>query len=99
MVDVMRLNDAIKNSYDDWVLNAPPGWFKDDFFEKSRPMVITCKFGQDQPICIPGQENVERERWESERDYRLMRYVTVSVASHHTFVFSFYGRGWSLIYF
>lgn len=84
MVDVKRLDIALRDSYDDWVMQAPPGWFEDQFFFDSSPMVITCKYGQDQPICIPGQEALERDRWEFERDYTQMRYVTVGLATHVT---------------
>lgn len=84
MVDVQRLDVALRDSYDHWVSQAPPGWFVDEFFRNSSPMIVTCKYGQDQPICIPGQRHLERDRWESERDYTKMRYVTISLASHIT---------------
>lgn len=86
MEDVRLLDVTFRDSYDDWVARAPHGWFLDQFFYDSSPMVITCKYGQDQPICIPGQEAAERDRWECERDYAQMRYVTVSIASHVTWV-------------
>lgn len=82
MVDVQRLNDTIRDTYGDWLNAAAPGYFKDDFFLESRPMVITCCFGQDQPICLPGQRDVESMRWMKERAYDKMRFMSFSLASH-----------------
>lgn len=80
--DVRKLHTAIVDHYATWVEGAPRGWFKDTFFKDSRPMVISCLFGQDQPICITGERNRERNIWKTERDYTLMKYVTVALATN-----------------
>jgi len=79
---VRDLNKEIKTSYKDWVSNAPHGWFKDSFFREHYPIAIPCLYGQDQPICTPGNEQLEERNWEKERDYLKMRYVNMAIATH-----------------
>lgn len=84
--DVQSLHTAVVEQYIEWVEHAPNGWFKDTFFADSRPMFITCLFGQDQPICLANEHNMERNIWKSERDYTKMKYVSVALATNIRFV-------------
>lgn len=85
MIDVQKLQEIVMDVYQRWCngVDVPSNFFQDEFFSESKPMIITCAYGQNQPICLPGQEIAERERWKKERRYSDMRYVSLAIASNH----------------
>jgi hypothetical protein len=78
-----RLDDSIQNLYNQWILDAPAGYFDDDFFTSRVPVAITSRFGQNQQLARNREEELqERTNWRQERDYSRIRYITLAVASH-----------------
>jgi hypothetical protein len=76
------MHDLMEEVYDDWVAQAPPHFFPNDFFRESTPLIITCLYGQDQPICGPTTFDLEKRMWSEERDYKAIKYFSFALASH-----------------
>ena len=72
----------MKNQWSHFVDASPQSWKDDVFFRDHAPITVTCRYGQNQPICKPGEENVEMEAFKNERLYRRVRFVTFALATH-----------------
>jgi hypothetical protein len=66
----------------DWVEGAPSEWKKDGFLNENAPIAVTCRFGQDQPICASENRIAESLSWFKERCYDKIRFVSVGLATH-----------------
>jgi hypothetical protein len=86
--EVRSVHDVMGEVYDRWVAKAPRGWFKNNFFRDSRPIIISCVYGQNQPICPADVDSyrVERRAWREERDYSKIKYLSLAIASHTRFM-------------
>jgi hypothetical protein len=80
--EVRRLHHVMEKGYRRWVEGAPRGFFKSEFFNESTPILISCMYGQNQPICNPVSAELERRMWFEERDYNQIRYFSFAIASH-----------------
>jgi hypothetical protein len=46
------------------------------------PIIVTSRYGQNQPICEEDYRNDELASWQRERYWSNIRYVTVAIATH-----------------
>jgi hypothetical protein len=88
--EIRQLNDIMEDTYDEWVANAPSGFFKNSFFRDSKPIIISCVVGQNQPICSPDIDSIrlEKRMWAEDRDYSKIKYFSLAIASHTKSVMS-----------
>lgn len=86
--DVMLLDRMMAIQYDDFVANAPPYWLSDGWLQQHIPISVACRYGQNQPIAStdPHALRVEARNWHYERDYAHIRYLSVAVATHISYV-------------
>lgn len=75
--------------YDDFVANAPPSWLKDGWLQQHIPISVACRYGQNQPIASTDRHalRVEARNWNLERDYTNIRYMSMAIATHISYVF------------
>ncbi len=77
------LHRRIGNSYDVWLAAAPDSYKNDGFFPGRRPVAITSRYGQNQPIgCSENDQDVEDKNWDDARCWADISHVTVAVATH-----------------
>lgn len=76
-----QLNKNIISIYDGFVQDAPFDWTKDGFYKNHVPTSITSRFGQDQRICQEGTMEAEAQKWDEERDYAHIRYISFALAT------------------
>jgi hypothetical protein len=71
------------HSYEDWVANAPESYTSDGFFTGRRPVAITSRYGQNQPIGQSDDDHeIEDRNWEEARRWGEISHVTIAVATH-----------------
>ena len=84
--ELKTLDGLMVRGYDDWVEEAPRSWKADGFLEKSSPVVVTSRFGQDARIGLRGSEERESESWRLERDYSKVAFLTIAIATSIQYV-------------
>jgi hypothetical protein len=66
-----------------WVRLAPPSYKDDGFLNHRTPIIITSRYGQNQELGSDEEDGaVDAENWEVDRDYGLIRYISVAIATH-----------------
>jgi hypothetical protein len=81
IADIRQFNTLLIQGWLPFVSEAPDEWKEDGFIEEHVPIGVTSRFGQNQPICLPNEELNEANIWEAERDYRKVKYVSLSLAT------------------
>ncbi|CCM06664.1 uncharacterized protein FIBRA_08949 [Fibroporia radiculosa] len=83
-LNVQQLKQISKlfKTWGDWVAAAPNHYRQDPFFRTHSPISVTCRYGQNQPICVPRQSAYEASIWDRERDYSKIRFVSMAIATH-----------------
>jgi hypothetical protein len=77
-----KLHQVIRGGFEEWVLEAPES-YKDDFLMDRTPIVITSRYGQNQSIGVQEEDvGIDECNWDLERDFELIRYITVAIATH-----------------
>ncbi|KAM6489215.1 hypothetical protein JOM56_015385 [Amanita muscaria] len=80
---LQRLDDTIRDEYQNWVDEAPLFYLEDDFLTSRVPVAITSRFGQNQQLA---ESRADRDQevlnWAQDRDYKRIRYLTIALASH-----------------
>ena len=80
---VKRLNTQIKQSYQNWISDAPEEYLSDMWFRSRIPVAVTSRYGQNQPIGLETMNDDEESyTWDTLRDWSRLKYVTVAVATH-----------------
>ena len=80
--EVKKLDEVMREEWQNFVDAAPPSWKEDGFIVDHVPIAVTCRYGQNQPICKPGEERDEARAFRNERMYGRVRFVTVALATH-----------------
>ena len=86
--DVEALHQAIDEDWEDWVSRAVEsdnqGWNNNRFLLENVPITIAVRYGQNQKICHGNEMNLEQEamHWHRIHDYRHMRQITFTLATH-----------------
>jgi hypothetical protein len=69
--------------YKTWISNAPEEYRYDGWFSGRKPIAITSRYGQNQPIGLETEiEEEESNNWDTQRDWSKLKYVTVAIATH-----------------
>ena len=77
------LDNAIVESYENWIEEAPVSYKQDNFFPARRPVAVTSRFGQNQQLADTEPLRVEeRSNWARECDYTRIRFITIALATH-----------------
>lgn len=76
--------------YDNFVANAPASWLEDGWLQQHMPVSVACRYGQNQPIASTDRHalRVEARNWKLERDYANIRYLSMAIATHISYVLS-----------
>ncbi|KAH7905349.1 hypothetical protein BJ138DRAFT_1118552 [Hygrophoropsis aurantiaca] len=82
--DTKKLHDSLMEGYDDWVAAAPASWKRDGFLTKNVPIIISCRYGQNQAIAVDGEEVIERNHWDRSQNYQCIHTMYIALASHLT---------------
>lgn len=70
-----------------WRDDAPPEYQTDTFLKDRVPIIVTSRYGQNQDIGTSDEEVIEdNDSWSRERDFSALRYVTIAIATHISFV-------------
>jgi hypothetical protein len=78
LIDVTRLHDQMQN-YEDWVAAAPDQYTNDNFLTANLPILVTSRYGQNQPL---GTNDEETASWFKRfRKFQNIRYVSVALAT------------------
>jgi hypothetical protein len=81
------LNRIFKNSWEEWVENAPDEWKDDDWITTRVPISVAMRYGQNQPVEISGRGvDDARRAWETDRQFGRLRYMSFAIASHLSYV-------------
>jgi hypothetical protein len=81
--EMKMLHERLTTSYDNWIANAPESYKKDGFFTSRRPVGITSRFGQNQPLGASVQNAVVEDRnWDDDRPWHKLSHVTAALATH-----------------
>ena len=75
------MDKEIVSGYSEWVEKAPAHWTADGFLKNHSPIVITSRYGQNAAIAIPGQEEVEADIWDMDRDFSKVAFLTFALAT------------------
>jgi hypothetical protein len=79
--EIAALDRLVVDGYDEWVDGAPDHWKSDRFLLDRSPIVITSRYGQNARIAVRGNEELEAEAWDLERDYSKIAFLTVAIAT------------------
>lgn len=78
-----RIDAFVKEKYDGWVNDAPAAWKKCRFLEENKLCLVSCLYGQNQPIMVQNGRYLDEEArsWSRMRDFSKMRSLTVAIAT------------------
>jgi len=79
---VKELHLGMRNRYEEWLAAAPDTYKEDGFFQGRRPVAVTSRYGQNQPIGSGNDAETEDRNWEHDRLWSEISHVTVAVATH-----------------
>ncbi|KAI5993850.1 hypothetical protein EDC04DRAFT_2910694 [Pisolithus marmoratus] len=88
----LRLNDMkafhghFINSWAEWVRKAPASWKQDGFLVENMPVGVCLQYGQNQPIMVSQALEEERTNWSRDRDFRYIRQISFSLATHISYL-------------
>ena len=86
LFDFRRFHTSFVEHWSHWVQRAPASWKQDGFLTQNSLVGITLRYGQNQPMMVPRSEAVESINWGNDRDYRHIRQLTFSLATHIRYV-------------
>ncbi|KAF8054494.1 hypothetical protein FPV67DRAFT_1682577 [Lyophyllum atratum] len=79
MAQVKQFHELIQSNYVDYFDEAPTSWKKDSFFRKHRPISITARYGQNQPMELNNPE--VGTNWNKDRDFSKIRSISFAIAT------------------
>ncbi|KAI6038204.1 hypothetical protein EDC04DRAFT_2896712 [Pisolithus marmoratus] len=88
----LRLNDMkafhrhFINSWAEWVRKAPASWKQDGFLVENMPVGVCLQYGQNQPIMVSQAVEEERTNWSRDRNFRYIRQISFSLATHISYL-------------
>lgn len=78
-----KMDEAIKEWYPLWVQNAPEQYKTDNFLLNRIPVAVTSLYGQNQPLPVSQEDDVEESaNWSRSRNFNRIRYISFSLATH-----------------
>ncbi|KAI1784754.1 hypothetical protein LXA43DRAFT_1167648 [Ganoderma leucocontextum] len=80
---VISLNEAIKNRYDEWWQGAPEE-YKLDELEGTVPLAIRVRYGQNQVISSDGLREEDAQHWDRLFDVSKMLRLHMAIAKHYS---------------
>ncbi|KAF8422582.1 hypothetical protein L210DRAFT_931249 [Boletus edulis BED1] len=80
------LDDKTRTLWNRWVRRVPDSWKVDGFITSNIPIFVTMVYGQNQEICShPDHADDERDVYNMDHDYSVIRQFTFSTASLHRY--------------
>ena len=83
--NMVRFNDIFIEQWEQWLQDSP--WKTDSFLVSRTPVAVTIRYGQNIPVCIsedPERLAEEASRWDDQRIWIKLRFVTFALATHIT---------------
>src|SRR5947199_310923 len=80
--DLIALNEAITNTWDTFVKDAPPSWKSDGWLESRRPLGVIAAYGQNLPIRTGDDASLDEAHWTASRDFSKARFLSTALATH-----------------
>ncbi|KAI6009799.1 hypothetical protein EDC04DRAFT_2610529 [Pisolithus marmoratus] len=94
LTDLWCLHQGFLNHWHPWVAAAPQSWKVDGFLTQNAPVSITLRYGQNQPLLLGRNADLERHNWDRDRKYAHICQVSFSLATHISYLNV---NGWSAI--
>ncbi|KAI6011514.1 hypothetical protein EDC04DRAFT_2609863 [Pisolithus marmoratus] len=94
LTDLQRLHQGFLNRWHPWVTAAPQSWKVDGFLTQNALVGITLQYGQNQPLLLGQNADLECHNWDRDRKYAHIRQVSFSLATHISYLNV---NGWSAI--
>lgn len=79
LTNALQFHDLLKHKYVNYFENAPPSWQEDDFFRTHRPLSITTRYGQNQPLHMDNA--LAEDCWENDRNFDRIRRISFAIAT------------------
>lgn len=67
--------------WDSYIEQVPQTWLVDKFFVNNVPIIISCRYGQNERVGVTGTMHRELQQWAEARTWNKIRQVTVSIAT------------------
>lgn len=88
---VKRFCDLFASKWAEFVSESP--WTDDEFLVERVPLAVTVRYGQNAQVCYTDTDfdwvNEECKDWKEVRRWKCIRYVTMALATHITYVSQF----------
>ena len=81
LCDLKALDRLVVSEWEEWVDKAPAYWKADGFLTSRVPISVSSRFGQNQPIGNASTLEAQALRWDEERDYSKIQFVSMAVAT------------------
>ncbi|KAI6010564.1 hypothetical protein EDC04DRAFT_2610141 [Pisolithus marmoratus] len=94
LTDLRCLHQGFLNRWHPWVAAAPQSWKVDGFLMQNAPVSITLWYGQNQPLLLGRNADLECHNWDRDHKYAHIRQVSFSLATHISYLNV---NGWSAI--
>lgn len=86
LTDVQAFDQQWSGTWATFVHNMPSAWKQDSFFLEHTPIVMSCRYGQNQPVGLPNTLVDAARQWNEERHWEDIKYVSMAIATHFEYV-------------
>lgn len=87
--ELRALSSTLATHWPPYRDNAPTNYMREQIWAHSTPAMVSLKIGQDSKICNDDADKFEEEcaAWHTRFDYTKIRYLSLSLASHFSYVY------------
>lgn len=82
LTDARALHAQWESKWTQFLQGMPDAWKRDSFFTEHTPIIISCRYGQNQPVGVQDTLAQATVQWSQERLWEDIKFVSMALATH-----------------